>query len=125
MSIDFPQPLPADSRPAWDLPAIVEVQTANVPFELHQLRNFRSALERSTEAVEFQVRTASPIPIRALSPVLRVGNVTLTECEQLGENLYRFWTLEPARLEADAPISLSWINTSREQIQESRFHFNQ
>jgi hypothetical protein len=124
MSIDFSQPLPADSRPSWDLPEIVEVKTMNVPFEPRQLRNFRSSLEAKTEAIEFQIRTASPVPIRALSPVLHIGSVVLTESEQIGENLYRFWAFEPHRLETEAPISLSWTNTPNEQLQESQFRYN-
>lgn len=124
MSIDVSQPLPADSRPGWELPEIVEVRTLNNSFEPRQLRNFRSSLEANPEATEFQIRTASPIPIRALSPVLHVGNVVLTESEQIGENLYKFWALEPNRLEDEAPISLSWTNTPDEQLQESQFHYN-
>ncbi len=124
MSIDVSQPLPADSRPGWELPEIVEVRTLNNSFEPRQLRNFRSSLEANTEATEFQIRTASPIPIRALSPVLNVGNVVLTESEQIGENLYKFWAFEPNRLEDEAPISLSWTNTPDEQLQESQFRYN-
>jgi hypothetical protein len=124
MSIDVSQPLPADSRPGWELPEIVEVRTLNNSFEPRQLRNFRSSLEANPEATEFQIRTASPIPIRALSPVLHVGNIVLTESEQIGENLYKFWALEPNRLEDEAPISLSWTNTPDAQIQESQFRYN-
>lgn len=124
MSIDLSEPLPPCSRPSWDLPEIVEVQTLNTPFEPHQLRNFRSSFEAKTEATEIQIRTNSPIPIRALSPVLHVGNVVLTESEQIGENLYRFWAFEPNRLEAEAPISLSWTNTPNEQLQEPQFRYN-
>jgi len=124
MSIDASQPLPADSRPSWELPEIVEVQTLNVSFEPRQLRNFRSSLEAKTEAIEFQIKTNRPIPIRALSPVLYVGNVVLTESEQIGENLYRFWAFEPNILETEAPISLSWTNTPNEQLQESQFRYN-
>lgn len=124
MSIDISQPLPADSRPSWELPEIVEVQTLNVPFEPRHLRNFRSSLEAKTEAIEFQIRTNRPIPIRALSPVLHVGNVVLTESEQIGENLYRFWAFEPNTLETEAPISLSWTNAPNEQLQESQFRYN-
>jgi len=124
MSIDVSQLLPADSRPGWELPEIVEVRTLNNSFEPPQLRNFRSSLEANTEATEFQIRTASPIPIRALSPVLNVGNVVLTESEQIGENLYKFWAFEPNRLEDEAPISLSWTNTPDEQLQESQFRYN-
>ncbi|GAB1541202.1 hypothetical protein NUACC21_38720 [Scytonema sp. NUACC21] len=124
MSIDVSQPLPPDSRPSWNLPEIVEVQTRNVSFEPRQLRNFRSSLEAKTEAMEFQIRTTSPIPIRALSPVLHVGNVVLTESEQIGENLYRFWAFEPNRLEVGAPISLSWTKAPNEQLQESQFRYN-
>jgi carboxypeptidase C (cathepsin A) len=107
MSIDFSQTLSADSLPAWNLLAIVEVQTQNTSFESPQLRNFRSSLDTKTEATEIQVRTNSPIPIRALSPVLHAGSVVITESEQIGENLYKFWAFEPNRLEDEAPISLS------------------
>jgi hypothetical protein len=124
MSIDVSQPLPADSRPEWELPEILEVRTLNNSFEPRQLRNFRSSLEANTEATEFQIGTASPIPIRALSPVLHVGNVVLTESEQIGENFYKFWAFEPNRLEDEAPISLSWTNTPDEQLQESQFRYN-
>ncbi|HEX8107263.1 MAG TPA: hypothetical protein VF516_06010 [Kofleriaceae bacterium] len=60
------------------------------------------------QAVEITVQTAAPIPARALSPVLFVGNAEVVEMEALGRNRYKFYALEPARLEQGAAIAFGW-----------------
>jgi hypothetical protein len=54
------------------------------------------------------LRTSSPIPARALSPVLYVGNEPVEDWETVGPNRCRFYAFEPRRLEYDAPLAIAW-----------------
>lgn len=60
------------------------------------------------EAVELMVKTAGPIPERALSPVLIVGDVAVDDYEVAGQNLYRFYAFEVKQLREGAPMRLEW-----------------
>jgi hypothetical protein len=110
MSSDQSQPLPSAPRPAWDLPAIVEVAVRRTPFSPREPRNFRSPLAPVPDACEIVVTLAAPLPIRAMGPVLYVGDTPLTESESVDKDgrKIRFWGLEPKRLRSGAPISLAW-----------------
>ena len=64
------------------------------------------------DAVRIDAKLDAPLPIRALSPVLWVGDQRLTECEVTdaqGTSL-RFWALKPQALAEGAPLALGWIN---------------
>lgn len=61
-----------------------------------------------TEAIEILVHTTGEFPIRALSPVLFIGDVKIAHYEREGENTYRFYAYNPDELKEGAPISLGW-----------------
>jgi hypothetical protein len=105
-----PQPLPPASRPNWELPAIEHVAIQRMPFAPREARNFRSPLPAAPEACEIVVTLAAPLPIRAMGPVLNVGNTQLTESEALDKEgrKIRFWAMEPGVLKKGASISLAW-----------------
>jgi hypothetical protein len=61
-----------------------------------------------SDAIEIEIRVSEPFAIRALGPVLWVGDVPLTTGESEGKGVYRFFAFKPEELRPDAPISLSW-----------------
>ena len=67
---------------------------------------------QTSEAVEIMVRTAAPLPIRALSPVIFVGDVPVEDYEVAGLNLYRYVAFDPRALVGGAPVSLGWPGES-------------
>lgn len=95
-------------RPDHRLPRVVSIATRLVRFEPPQRRNFESSLPRLERTVEFLVETAGPIPTRALSPVVYVGDVPVTEVAADDDTHYRFTAMEPERLEEGAPVTMSW-----------------
>lgn len=101
---------PREPRPSplWTLPRVLDVRIRPVRFP--EPRVFYAGTERrqTTEAVEIVVRTAAPLPIRAVSPVVYVGDVVVADYDTTGDNLYRFVAFEPRTLLPDAPVSLGW-----------------
>jgi hypothetical protein len=98
--------------PKWELPEIKDVKIRSRQFKPRRPRNFDHPMAAVKDSVEIVVSLASPVPIRAMSPVLWVGGKQLTESEaadKSGKKL-RFWSLDPAKLEPGAPISISWMN---------------
>lgn len=117
---EFEAPAP---KPAYDLPDVVGVETRRVAHEPPRRRNFASSLPRVEEAVEFLVETAAPIPVRALSPVLYVGDTPVVEVTAVDDTHYRFLGLEPDRLEPGAPLSLGWSGRAETEPRRTRFRF--
>ena len=102
---DQATPLPSGSAPNWKLPEILDVQIAVSDFVPRQPRNFSTELRPVRNAVEIIITLEKPAPIRALGPVLHVGDVTLTESEAVdkeGKQL-RFWAFDQAKLQANSP----------------------
>jgi hypothetical protein len=123
MSADSSYRISEGPRPEWDLPDILDIKIQRIQYEPPQHRNFKSSLSDYRESVEFLVRTNGPIPARALSPALFIGDIRVIENQQVGENLYRFLAFEPQRLEPGLPIGWGWLNTPREQLQITGFPF--
>jgi hypothetical protein len=96
---------------------------ADAGSEVLEHKHFRSTLADRQEAVEFLVRVSGPIPPRALAPALFVGDVEVFESEAMGDNVYRFLALDPARLKRGAAIGWGWLNTSRRERKSTRFRF--
>jgi hypothetical protein len=115
-------PLP---RPNWKLPEIVDLHISIIPYhESPKLRYFKSYLSRYESAVQFLVKTSEPIPLRALSPALYVGNTPVVEVQGIDENSYRFLAFEPEKLEEGAPISLGWIEQRERERVQSKFRYH-
>ncbi|MBF6221736.1 hypothetical protein IU479_26915 [Nocardia abscessus] len=107
MSNDSGDLEPRQPRPDHDLPRVKSVQSRTTRFTPRR-RNFTSALPELDYCVEFLVETDSPIPVRALGPVLHVGDVVLTEVEVYDETHYGFLALGPEKLDLNAPVTLGW-----------------
>lgn len=95
-------------RPRFDLPRPLSVTARLTRFEPQERRNFESSLPRLPRTVEFLVETDAPIPVRALSPVLYVGDVAVTEVVADDDTHYRFIALQPASLRQGEPVTLGW-----------------
>jgi hypothetical protein len=90
------------------LPEVVGVEARRVRYRTPRIYFAGREQREASEAVEIQVRTAGPLPVRDLSPVLFVGEVPLGEYEPAGRHLYTFYAYEPGRLQEGAPIALGW-----------------
>lgn len=92
----------------WTLPRVVEVEFRAVTYP--EPRTYYVGRERrqTSDAVEIMVRTAAPLPIRAISPVLFVGDRPIADYDTAEPNLYRFVAFDPRSLVAGAPVSLGW-----------------
>lgn len=123
MGIDAAQSDRRGPRPDWKLPAILDIRIARVPFKAREYRHFKSVYAEYDEAVEFLVRTDGPFPIRALSPVLYVGDEAIVEGEPVEKGTYRFLAFELDRLEPGAPITLGWPGQPPEVRKETDFRY--
>lgn len=107
----------------WNLPSIINVRTASIPYKAPKYRNFEPVYARHKEAIEFLVETDGPFPVRALSPVLYVGETAVIEWELIEKNVYRFLAFEPEKLEKGAQISLAWPGQPPEKRQKTEFRY--
>jgi hypothetical protein len=118
MSIDQTPPLHVAAAPNWELPEVEDVSIKSATFQPKKPRHFASPLAAQPNVIEIVVTLKSPLPNRALPPVLYVGDTALTQSEALDKEgrRIRFWGLDRARLaaSADAPIALGWLGASRE-----------
>jgi hypothetical protein len=110
MPIDQGPPIQTVRGPNWELPEITGVQIRATPYEPRATKNFKNPLEAVRDAVAIVLTLKSPIPVRAIGPVLYVGGARLTESEAAdkeGKQL-QFWAFDRSKLQAGAPIVLVW-----------------
>ncbi|HEU4512480.1 MAG TPA: hypothetical protein VFR87_05200 [Nocardioidaceae bacterium] len=122
MSTDAGQLEPRPDPPDLDLPEVTDVRTRQASMRPRR-RNFESALPTVEDTVEVVVRTAAPIPVRALGPVLHVGDATLTEVTADDEGTYRFVATSPRQLRPGADIRLGWSGQPLERSLATGFRF--
>jgi hypothetical protein len=122
---DFHEAIPEPRRPArdpWFLPDIRRVEAV--------LRRYRrprvtyEGLERieHKQAVEILVETTGPFPVRALAPVLYVGDEPVADWEREDDSRYLFFAFHTERLEKGAPLSLGWPG-DREPRRQTKHRF--
>ncbi len=104
------------------LPEVVGVESRRVRYATPRVYFAGREQREAREAVEIQVQTAGPLPVRDLSPVLFVGEVPLGEYEPAGRHLYTFFAYEPGRLQEGAPVALGWTYASHRKI-PTRFRY--
>ena len=123
---DYSQREPDAPRSDWTLPKVLDIKIKKIPYQAPKLRNFKSSLEQYKEAIEFIVKTDGPIPIRALGPVLYVGEAVVGEGSEIKKNQYRFLAFEFDELKSEAPISLSWPGEppAKQELDAFRFSLN-
>lgn len=113
---------PRRDRNLWRLPQVLSVEVRRAVYREPRIYWVGTEDKRARQAVELQVRTSASLPIRALSPVLFVGDVPVTECQQAGKNLYRYFAYDVERLRPGAPISLGWPGRARPRA-TTRFRY--
>jgi hypothetical protein len=123
MTTDATNREPNVPHPQWKLPDILDIKITRIPYQAPKPRYFETYLAKYTEAIEFLVKTTGPLPIRALSPVLYVGDVPINEYEVVGENIFRFLAFEPDQLVEGAPISLGWPGQPPEKRIKTRIRY--
>jgi hypothetical protein len=104
----LPQPPRHD---LWELPNIKSVKIERVRYRTPRRHTVRGELVEFREGVELLIETDGDIPVRALSPALRVGSAELAENEQVQKGQYRFFVLDEKQMREGAPISLGWAGT--------------
>lgn len=111
------------TRPTpFALPDILELQSSRVRFQTPRAHYVESERLEASAGVEFVLQTSGPIPIRAASALLLVGDVAIDAYEEVGRNRYRFTAFDVEDLRPGAPISLGWSAAGGSQI-ETRFHY--
>lgn len=123
MSNDSGERIPEGARPDFSMPKVVDIQMRPTTHEPRRLRNFESTVRASDDAVEFIVKTESPIPIRALGPALYIGDTAVTEVEEIGENTYRFVAPAQRELAQDAAVHLGWTGQPPTTREATAFRF--
>lgn len=124
MTTDVARRETGPQRPKWKMPQVLDILITRVPYQPPKFRHFKSAYAKYKEAIEFLVRTdASLPPIRALTPVLYVGETAVVGCETVGKNEYRFLAFEFDALEQGASISLGWPGQPAEARQRTKFRY--
>ncbi|HEY6910858.1 MAG TPA: hypothetical protein VI356_15875 [Myxococcales bacterium] len=123
MTTDAGGPIRPDKGPdLWQLPEILALKVRRRKFKPARRFTFAGEDREVSDAVEIEIRVSEPFPIRALGPVMWVGDEPLTIAESDGKKTYRFLALEPQKLQAQAPISLAW-NTRGARRRETGFRF--
>jgi hypothetical protein len=105
----------------FKLPQIENIEIKLIPYEAPKLRYFKSSFSKYSQAIEFLITTDAPIPVRALSPVLYIGEIPLAEGETIKENSYRFLAFEINELKDNTPIYFGWQGDRKEQLRKTKF----
>jgi hypothetical protein len=123
MSIDsggrVKAPKPLD---LWRLPEITDITIYRIRFKRPRRFTILGKDRVISETIAFTIFTSEPFVIRALGPVLFVGDTALTVAEGEGDRRYRFLAPEPQRLKTGSPIFLAW-NTSDPPRKATRFKY--
>jgi hypothetical protein len=101
---------PTDQRrgPLDTLPRIVSVSTRLADYAVPKIFFVGTERKEVRRALEITVQTDAPIPARAISPVIWIGDAPVREMETVGPNQYRFYALDPAPLRDGAAIAFGW-----------------
>lgn len=118
---EFVQPSNGGRR----LPNILKMRIRRIPYEPPKRRYIRSPYDQYREAVEFVVLTDEPFQIRALSPILIVGDVRVEDVEAGGEqNIFRFLAFQIDSLKDGAPIYIGWSGDTAEDLRPTGFVYH-
>ena len=110
MTTDAGPPEPPEPSPnLWRLPDAISVRAVHVRYEEPRTFAVGPRLSQAHEAVEILLETSEPFPERALSPALYVDDVELTESQQVGDTLYRFYAFDFEDLKEGGVVSIGWM----------------
>jgi hypothetical protein len=116
MDSDAPRPIVQRQAPDLQrLPEILEVHIRWRQFDKPRRVTVAGKDTFHKEAMEFEVRVSEPFQVRALGPVLWVGDEPLTIADEVSTGVYRFYSFAPDRLRPSAPIALAWNSSGAER----------
>jgi len=127
MPFDQAPPIQTARGPNWELPEITDVKIRATPYQPRVARNFANPIEAAEDAVEIVLTLKSPMPARALGPVLYVGGARLTESEAVDKEgkQVRFWAFDRSKLRAGAPITMVWTGeVPPKEQKKAKFTYN-
>jgi hypothetical protein len=106
----------------WRLPEVQDVRIRHRHFDPPRRVTHMGVDREIRDAIEIEIRVSEPFVIRALSPVLWVGDEPLTIAEVGGKDVYRFFAFDPSALKPGATISLGW-NSPKTQRKRTQFEY--
>jgi len=124
MDSDAPRPIVQREAPDLQrLPDILEVHIRWRQFDKPRRVTVAGKDTFHKEAMEFELRLSEPFQIRALGPVLWVGDEPLEIADKVSNGVYRFYAFAPDKLRAEAPIALAW-NSARAQRKPTKYVYS-
>ncbi len=125
MSTDaFSDKEPATPRPPWKLPEIVELNIELVPFEPPKLQYFTSYTSKYKEAMGLFVRFDGELPARAEVPVLYVGDVAVSESEEVEPGVWCFLAFDYKTLKNGAPVTLGFTGMQPDPKRKGKWRYD-
>jgi hypothetical protein len=121
-----PNAAPSTEEPRtnlWRLPNLVSVAARRVTYPQPRVYYVGTERRQTQQAVELQIETNQPIPVRAVTPVLLIGKVPIADYSTEGTMLYRFVAYEPDRLAPGAVIRWGWPGSPKALVATS-FRFS-
>jgi hypothetical protein len=113
MPVDASGPVYQQKAPdLWRIPEILGIEVRRRQFDPPRRVTTKGVDRDVREAIEIEIRVSEPFAVRALGPVLWVGDEPLAAAEGDGKNVYRFFSFDPGALKANAEISLGWNTAS-------------
>jgi hypothetical protein len=116
--MDSDAPRPYVQREAPDLQRLPDILEVHIRWRQFDKPRRVTVAGKDTfykEAVEFELRVSEPFQIRALGPVLWVGDEPLTVADSVSTGVYRFYSFAPDKLRANASITLGWNSAGAER----------
>jgi hypothetical protein len=116
--MDSDAPRPYVQREAPDLQRLPDILEVHIRWRQFDKPRRVTVAGKDTfykEAVEFELRVSEPFQIRALGPVLWVGDEPLTVADSVSTGVYRFYSFAPDKLRANASIALGWNSAGAER----------
>ena len=101
-----PELPPRDLR---QLPDVLNVEVTRVHYATPLVRfTGPNDTVEYDQAVELLVTTSEPFPIRAIPPILYIGEQPVGDWEQVDATRYRFYAFRSEELRDGTPICLGW-----------------
>ncbi len=107
----------------WRLPRLVSVAVRRVTYPQPRVYYVGSERRETRQAVELRVETSEPIPVRAVTPILMIGETAIADYNTEEATRYCFVAYEPERLELGAAIRWGWPGPS-EALVATPFRFS-
>jgi hypothetical protein len=124
VSTDSSDPIQGPKSPdLWRLPEILDVRTRRHRFDPPRRVTVAGDDRFVTDAIAVDVELSEPFQIRALGPVLWIGNEPLVMADVADDGISTFYAFVEDRLQEGAPIALAWGNNPSAPRTETRFRY--